>query len=123
MTDNEINELTEGAARALGLSGVMRKIGAGPVYVLDKASAERWGGQYLFDPVRNGEDAFYVAGVAGLAVAFGTSYAIVRTHAKSGPAVTEMYNRHTDRFAAARVAIARCITRIAALTTPDVVTL
>lgn len=109
MNDAAKQKLTEGAARALGLSGAYRKIGANSLLVLDKASAEKWGGMHLFDPVGSSEDAFLVAGAAGLTIAFGSSYAIARPHAQVGPAVSEMYNRHADRFDAARVAVARCV--------------
>lgn len=114
-----IKELTERTARALGLAGTWRVIDGEDAYVLDRASAAKWGGVALFDPVRNNEDAMYAAGAAGLALAFGSSYALARLHAEAGPAVTELYNAHADRWEAARVAIARCIVAVHKLRHPE----
>lgn len=101
-------QLTEQAARVIGLSGEFRQVGDERVYVLDKASAAKWGGQYLFAPMDISDDAFTLAGVLSMGITFASCYASARKSA--GVFALELYNAYpkNDRFAAMRAAVVKC---------------
>jgi hypothetical protein len=108
MTKLEMEELTAQVAQALGVAGAFRLVGDERIFVLDRAGTLVWG-EPFFDPVRNSEHSFLLAGVFELTLSYGAVHATARPNAIAGPASSQMYAHHPDRFAAARVAVARCV--------------